>query len=110
MVLHELLIGCRPYEAPDETATLDLITEARPPKPLKLRPNLAKNLGAVVTKSLAKRPKDRYSDANELRNALLEFVDDRLANRSILSALVQNMKKLSEDADKATRHLPSDKA
>jgi serine/threonine-protein kinase len=69
-VAYFLLTGRPPFER--ETAMLLLMAHAYDPvvPPSRLRPDVPADLEAVVLRCLAKKPEDRYSDADALEKAL----------------------------------------
>jgi len=70
VMLYELVAGRRPFESSSLTGVLTAhITEkARPP--IELRPEIGREINAVVMKALEKDPKARYANAGELLHAL----------------------------------------
>jgi eukaryotic-like serine/threonine-protein kinase len=71
VVLYELLTGRAPFsdENPVTAAMLRLTTAPVPPRDI--RPALPRDVQAVVLKSLARRPEDRYQSAAAMCDALL---------------------------------------
>lgn len=63
VTLMELLTGRRPFDGASPAETVDLIREAAPPDVSGLDPDLA----AVVTRCLARRPAERFDDAELLQ-------------------------------------------
>lgn len=92
VILYELLLGRRPFEADDEADTIDLILEARVTRPRRLRPDLPAELEAVLLSALARRPRDRPPTAAALREALVPFIDPGLAHPRLLGALMQSLR------------------
>ncbi len=75
VVLYEMLAGEKPFvgDSPQETMRLAL---HRPPRPLRaLRRDIAPSLERVIAKALAKDPRRRYSDAEEMVLALDDALD-----------------------------------
>ncbi|MFI1917902.1 serine/threonine-protein kinase [Nocardia sp. NPDC020380] len=58
--LFQMLTGRTPFPARDQAAIMAAHLTAPPPRPSTLRPTLPAGLDAVIAKSLAKRPQDRY--------------------------------------------------
>jgi predicted Ser/Thr protein kinase len=66
VLIYEMLSGRRPFESSSLTGVLTAhITEA-PKPPIELRPDLGRELNAIVLRCLAKNPKERYADAGAL--------------------------------------------
>jgi hypothetical protein len=84
VVLYELLVGERPFDAPRAEEVLELIRtrEARPPR--QLNSSVPRELDRICVKALARRAADRYSTAADLAEDLRTFQ----ASQSPLSAAV----------------------
>jgi serine/threonine-protein kinase len=66
VLLYEMLVGRRPFESSSLTGVLTAhITEAAKP-PITLRPDIGRELNAIVMKCLAKDPRTRYADAGAM--------------------------------------------
>jgi predicted Ser/Thr protein kinase len=65
-VLYQCLTGSLPYEKDSEVAMLYAHVSEPPPSLAEKRPDLPAELGAVITKALAKSPDHRYSTCREL--------------------------------------------
>ncbi|MBM3944594.1 MAG: serine/threonine protein kinase [SAR202 cluster bacterium] len=70
VMLFQMLLGETPYHADTPAATLMAHVHRPLPLPSALNPGFSPRLEAVVLKSLAKDPNDRYQSAKELINAL----------------------------------------
>ncbi len=71
IVLYEMLSGVVPFSAETPLA-LALRHVSEPPRPLReIVPDVPEKLEAIAHQALAKRPGDRFADANELRRAIL---------------------------------------
>jgi serine/threonine-protein kinase len=73
IVLWELLTGKRLFKGENDLMTQRLVKACQVPPPSQVEPSLPPALDAVVLKSLAKEPKDRYADAAAFRMALEDF-------------------------------------
>lgn len=74
-VLYEMLTGKRPLEAENQFATMQRqLTEAVPP-PSADAPQVQESLDAIVLKALARVPAQRYTSAQQMRDALLGYLD-----------------------------------
>lgn len=70
IILYEMLSGVVPFNAETPLA-IALRHVSDPPRPLReLVPDVPEKLAAIAHKALAKRPSDRFADANELRQAI----------------------------------------
>jgi formylglycine-generating enzyme required for sulfatase activity len=76
VILFELLIGRRPFDAPDLMALFYRILNDPPPRLSALRPGLDARLEAVCGKALAKRPADRHARMTELAADLDAYLRD----------------------------------
>jgi serine/threonine-protein kinase len=66
VLLYEMLVGRRPFESSSLTGVLTAhITEAAKPA-IDLRPDIGREVNAIVMRSLAKDPKARYADAGAM--------------------------------------------
>ncbi|MBL4849133.1 MAG: serine/threonine protein kinase, partial [Planctomycetes bacterium] len=75
--LYALLTGRPPFETETAHETLKAIQETRPTPPSTLRPDVSKDLEAVILKCLEKVPESRYLTARELAEDLGRFLHDR---------------------------------
>lgn len=74
IVMYEMLAGSNPFAAPTMFETLRRVRLAEHP-PLELaRPDVPKELAAIVARALAQKPEDRYPDAARLHDDLLAFL------------------------------------
>jgi len=73
-VLYELLTGQRPLRADNLEALLKKITELEPLPPSAVRPDLPKELDAVILRALRKKPESRYPTWSEFALALSKVV------------------------------------
>jgi beta-lactam-binding protein with PASTA domain/predicted Ser/Thr protein kinase len=70
VILYELLTGVVPFEGETAVAIAFKQVSATPAPPSSLNPSLPPSLDAVVLRTLAKDPAERYADAEELITAL----------------------------------------
>jgi serine/threonine-protein kinase len=68
VVLYHLVSGRLPFDAPNQLATLNLLSARRPPLPLP--PGVPRSVRAIVQKALSFDPAGRYATALELQHAL----------------------------------------
>jgi serine/threonine-protein kinase len=75
-ILHEMLTGCRLYEASATPALLAMIAADAPVPLSHLRPDVPQELEAVVLRALAKDREVRYSNLAEFAEALGPFASE----------------------------------
>jgi serine/threonine-protein kinase len=68
--LYELVTGERPFRAESDFALMVAHLKEAPRPPIELQPSLGPELNAIILKSIAKTPADRYQSAAEFRTAL----------------------------------------
>jgi serine/threonine-protein kinase len=73
-VLYEAALGARPFHGADALATMYKILEEDLTPPRALEPNFPEGLERVLLKALAKDAALRYQTAEELREALVEYL------------------------------------
>ena len=74
IILHEMLTGRRLFKTDSDIKTLERIKAVDVEPPSKLNPAIPKRRDDIVMKALSQSKTDRFSDARELQNALLEFM------------------------------------
>lgn len=75
-VLYEYLTGVRPYEAPDEASLLHKVARGEIIDPRQIAPHLPDELLDILRHVLAFDPKQRWTDAADLAEALLSLLKD----------------------------------
>lgn len=70
IILYELLIGSVPFSGSNPFAVMTKVLNDAVPSLRDVRPDLSPAIEAVVIKSLAKRPEDRYQGASEMAVAV----------------------------------------
>lgn len=70
VILYELLTGERPFPGSSLTTIMHQVLKVEPPLPTELNLTLPPALDAVVRKAIAKRPEERYADAEQFARAL----------------------------------------
>jgi eukaryotic-like serine/threonine-protein kinase len=73
-VLYEMLTGQRPLRAENLDALLKKITELEPLPPSEIRPDLPKELDAVILRAMRKKPESRYPTWSEFALELSKVV------------------------------------
>ncbi|HUR81335.1 MAG TPA: protein kinase, partial [Thermoanaerobaculia bacterium] len=66
VLLYELLVGRRPFESTSLTGILTAHIMEKPKPPIEARPDIGRDLNAIVLRCLEKDPKARYADAGAL--------------------------------------------
>ncbi|MFI5175813.1 MAG: protein kinase [Terriglobia bacterium] len=77
ILLFELLGGQRPFIARSQIEVMSAILQADPPSLGKLRPEVDPPLEKIVQKALQKNPARRYGSASELKNALIDYTQEK---------------------------------
>jgi serine/threonine protein kinase len=77
IILWELFTGRRLFYGETDYQTVELVRQARVPSIAALNPEIEPELEAVVRKSLARDPNDRYQNAADLGDALSQFLFSR---------------------------------
>jgi tetratricopeptide (TPR) repeat protein/tRNA A-37 threonylcarbamoyl transferase component Bud32 len=78
IVLYQLLTNELPYVIDTSSinaATTSVLT-AKTPSLLAVRPDLGRDLDAIISKALAKEPQDRYRSASDLGDDIGRFLED----------------------------------
>jgi eukaryotic-like serine/threonine-protein kinase len=70
VMMYETLIGKRPFESSSLTGVLTAHITEKPQPPIELRPEIGRELNAIVMRCLEKDPRARFADAGELLKAL----------------------------------------
>ena len=70
VLLYELLVGRRPFESTSLTGVLTAHIMENPKPPIELRPDVGRELNAIVMRCLEKDPAARYADAGGLLSDL----------------------------------------
>jgi serine/threonine-protein kinase len=83
-VLYQCLSGFRPFEKDSEVAMISAHLFEPPPSLHARRPDLPSELDAIVARSLAKSPDDRYGTCRELVAAAREAVGRRRAAATVV--------------------------
>jgi serine/threonine protein kinase len=93
ILLFEMLTLERLFHSDQDTETLERIKRADVPTPSKLNPALSPRLDAIAFKALARRPEDRYQNAEQMRQAVLRhlFEIQGEASSASLSAYLKTL-------------------
>ncbi len=74
IILYECLTGRRLFKTESDIKTLETIKACDLDPPSTLNPNIPARLDDIVMRALARQREDRYQEARELQNDLLEFL------------------------------------
>ncbi|MDB4994011.1 MAG: Serine/threonine-protein kinase pkn3 [Myxococcaceae bacterium] len=73
VVLYELLTGRVPFMAESAPALYAMLLVDKPRSPRELRPDMPKELAAVILRCLERKPEDRFASIGDLASALEPF-------------------------------------
>ena len=79
VVAYEMLTRKRPFDGQNISALIYSITQTNPDPPSRLDPAIPGLFDFVVSKALAKDPRQRYQNAEDMGNDLAAFVEDMAA-------------------------------
>ena len=77
ILLYELLTGKRLFYGETDYQTVELVRNAKIPPIKPQNPEVEPELEDIVRKALAKRKEDRYQNANDIQDALAQYVYSR---------------------------------
>ncbi|MBC7797139.1 MAG: protein kinase [Pyrinomonadaceae bacterium] len=72
MMLYEILTGKLPFESENEFVLMKMQTEQMPAPPRQLNADIPPGLEAAIMRAVAKNPNERFQDAGEFLQTLLE--------------------------------------
>jgi len=75
VLLYQMLTGELPYNDADDIEVIKMHLHAPVPNPCDRDASIPAELGAVVTRAMAKRAEDRFANVGEFRDAFLAAVD-----------------------------------
>jgi len=81
VLLYEVLTGQKPFQSSSLTGVLTAHITEPPKPPIELRPEIGRDVNAIILKTLAKDPDQRYANAGEMLHEL-----DRMAAPSSAAA------------------------
>lgn len=91
VVLYEALTGVAPFVGESDTATALMRLHADPVRPRQIRPDIPVSVEAVIGRSLARRPEDRFPSAAAMRAALLAAGADPSRAHQVAQAAVASV-------------------
>ncbi len=74
-ILYEMLAGKPPFTGSTPMVTMQQVVRTRPAPPSTIRPAVPKELEKICLKCLEKQPKNRFTNAQELADALQAFIE-----------------------------------
>jgi serine/threonine protein kinase len=77
IILWELFTGRRLFLGETDYQTVELVRQARVPSIAALNPEVESEVEQIVRKALARDPEDRYQSANDLGDALAQYLFSR---------------------------------
>ncbi|SEU14168.1 WD40 repeat domain-containing serine/threonine protein kinase [Stigmatella erecta] len=86
-ILYHLLAGARPYDGDTSDQVLTRVIKGPPPPLASLQEFIPRDLLAIVTKAMARRPEDRYATARELAEDLRRFQTGQIVGAYAYSRL-----------------------
>ena len=75
IILYEIVTGVLPFQGTDPAAVMVQHLNSAPPSPRSINPNIPPALEAVILRSLAKDPAQRFPSASSLAAAIAEGLD-----------------------------------
>jgi serine/threonine-protein kinase len=75
IVLYEAATGKVPFDGPDAVSIAVKQVNEQPRLPRRINPDIDADLGAIILKAMQKRPGDRFSTAEQMRQALLKYLN-----------------------------------
>lgn len=75
VVVYEALAGRLPFQADNSADLIVAVLNAQPIPLISLRPDLGEALSNLVHKAMARKPEQRFQTANEMRLAIVEYLE-----------------------------------
>jgi serine/threonine protein kinase len=89
-VLYHLITGRPPFNAQGQAALVNQIYHQAPPPPSGLRAGVGPGVDAVILRSLAKRPDERYAEWDEFAQAMSALIANRDVPRGQLQGVLDS--------------------
>ena len=77
ILLWEMITGRRLFYGETDYQTVELVRQAKIPSVQAINPEVDSDLEAVIRKALARDPRDRYQNANDLQEAIAQILFSR---------------------------------
>ncbi len=85
-LLYELMTDCLPFEGSPDVVKHKIAQES-PPRPCSKKPDLHREIEAIIIKAMARDPENRYQTAGNLADDLQNFLEDRPVTARTLTPL-----------------------
>lgn len=104
-VLYEMLAGRKLFYGDTDLQTVELVRRTQIPPIQQYNPNVPDDLNAVLLKSLARDPRERYQTAEELGHALARYLfqNRMMVTNYDIGTLVKRIMSTKEQAGDVTR-------
>jgi len=93
IIMWELLTGRRLFYGDTDYQTVELVRQAKVPSIAALNPEIELELEQVVRKALAKDPDERFQSANDLGDALAQYLFSRGSRMKVTARDIANLVK-----------------
>jgi serine/threonine-protein kinase len=93
IIMWELFTGRRLFYGDTDYQTVELVRQARVPSISALNPEIEPELEGIVRKALAKDADDRYQSANDLGDALAQYLFSRGSRMKVTARDIANLVK-----------------
>ncbi len=93
IIMWELFTGRRLFYGDTDYQTVELVRQAKVPSIAALNPEIEPELEQVVRRSLAKDPEERYATANDLGDALAQYLFSRGSRMKVTARDIANLVK-----------------
>jgi eukaryotic-like serine/threonine-protein kinase len=87
VILYELLTGVSPFLAETPATVMHKVLQTDPPKPSAINATLPPGFDGVIARSLAKKADERFQNAREFQNALLQALQGKIVGSTAASSV-----------------------
>ncbi len=81
VVLYEAATGTLPFDGPDAVSVALMQVQDFPPTPREINPDISPEFEDIILRAMEKEPGQRFATANDMRQALSDFLAGRPFNR-----------------------------